>query len=106
MVIKREHVLRDSYQQYVTTDDFDFHKDIKIYFVSEVAQDAGGVEREWITVLMRQLFNEDTGLFNLHRGKYDLSYFPNPQAKFSYPPGDCLGYFRFAGSVVAKALFD
>lgn len=51
LVIERENILRDSFEQFRTTDDFDLHKEIKIFYVNEVAQDAGGLIREWITSL-------------------------------------------------------
>ena len=37
LVIEREHILRDSFEQFRTTDDFDLHKEIKIFYVNEVA---------------------------------------------------------------------
>ena len=37
IVIDREKVLQDSYYQYYTTEGFDFHKEIKVFFIGEVA---------------------------------------------------------------------
>ncbi len=37
LVIEREHILRDSYFQWLTMDGFDFNKEIKIHFVGEQA---------------------------------------------------------------------
>ena len=37
LVIDRENILADSYSQFISTDGFDFHKEIKIFFVGEVA---------------------------------------------------------------------
>lgn len=51
-------MLRDSFEQFRTTDDFDLHKEIKIHYIDEVAQDAGGIMREWITELTKDLFSE------------------------------------------------
>ena len=45
MVIDRENLLRDSFEQFRTTDRFDLHKEIKIFYVGEVALDAGGLMR-------------------------------------------------------------
>lgn len=106
LVIDRATILADSYSQYLTTDGFDFHKEIKIFFVGEVAQDAGGLMREWITELTKALFMPETGLFKQCRGATDFSYFLNPNAKFQFPDYEHLGYFRFAGAVLAKAIFD
>ena len=89
-------MLRDSFEQFRTTDDFDLHKEIKIHYIGEVAQDAGGLMREWITELTTSLFSEYFGLFRQVKGLEDASYFPNSRAKviheFEYKE-----YFRFAG---------
>ena len=45
LVIDRENLLRDSFEQFRTTDRFDLHKEIKIFYVGEVALDAGGLMR-------------------------------------------------------------
>ena len=50
-------MFRDSFEQFRTTDDFDLHKEIKIYYVNEVAHDAGGLTREWITELTKTIFS-------------------------------------------------
>jgi hypothetical protein len=63
LVIERQNVLRDSFEQFRTTDDFDLHKELKIFYVGEVAQDAGGIMREWITELTKSLFSDTVGLF-------------------------------------------
>jgi E3 ubiquitin ligase SMURF1/2/E3 ubiquitin-protein ligase NEDD4 len=57
-VIERKNILADSYQQFLTTDGFDFHKEVKIFFVGEVAQDAGGLLREWVTEISKVIFND------------------------------------------------
>jgi hypothetical protein len=60
------------------------HKEIKIFYVNEVAQDAGGLMREWVTELTKALFSDETGLFKMTKGKEDVSYYPNPKAKQIY----------------------
>ena len=98
--------MSDSYHQFITTDGFDFHKEIKIFFVGEVAQDAGGLMREWITELTKSIFNDQTGLFKLCRGQNDTSYFLNSKAKNIFSDFEHLSYFRFAGSILGKAIFE
>ncbi|CDW75488.1 hect e3 ubiquitin [Stylonychia lemnae] len=105
LVIQRDNVLRDSFEQFRTTDDFDLHKEIKIHYIDEVAQDAGGITREWVTQLTQQLFSDDQQLFKQMKSDHSLNYFPNQNAKFLYENG-YKDYFRFAGQVLAKALFD
>jgi len=48
LVIDRNRIVEDTLNQIDTTDGFDFHKEIKIFFIDEEAQDAGGVLKEWI----------------------------------------------------------
>lgn len=56
LVLERENVIRDTLSQIRSTDGFDFHKEIKIFFVGEEAQDAGGVFKEWIFLVLQQIF--------------------------------------------------
>lgn len=54
-VIDRANIIQDTLSQINTTDDFDFHKELKIFFIDEEAQDAGGILREWISYLGKKL---------------------------------------------------
>lgn len=45
------------------------------------------------------------GLFKILQGQSDCYYFPNPCAKYLHPEHH-LEYFRFAGQVLAKAMFE
>lgn len=56
LVINRDNILEDTLNQISTTDAFDFHKEIKIFFIDEEAQDAGGVLKEWVFSLLKQIF--------------------------------------------------
>ena len=92
LVISREHVLRDSLAQFATVDNFELHKEVKIHFIDEVGQDAGGVIREWLHQLMLQIF--DGGLFKAGPIKgigEDI---------------DLPTYYNFAGQVLGKSLFE
>ncbi len=48
-MIERDHIVRDSYGQFLTIDGFDFHKEIKVHFVGEKVPDPGAVFGEWVT---------------------------------------------------------
>jgi hypothetical protein len=52
--------------------------------VDEVAQDAGGIMREWITELTKSLFSEKQGLFKSSKSGRGMTYFPNSKAKYVY----------------------
>ena len=114
LVIDREHTLRDSFEQFRTTDRFDLHKELKIHYVGERAQDAGGVLREWVTELTKTLFGgshsqseEGVGFFMQLRSQSDLTYFPNPRARHLIHSSKFhKAIYRFAGGVLAKAIFE
>ena len=106
LVVEREHIVRDSFYQFLTIDGFDFHKRFKIYFVGEQAQDEGGTMREWITELTNEMLSSSAGIFQPLKALDSLTYFPDPSSKDRYQNGEHLDRFRFAGSILAKALFE
>ncbi len=57
LVIDRENIIEHTLNQISSTDGFSFHKEIKIFFVGEEAQDAGGVLKEWIFYLSKYYNN-------------------------------------------------
>lgn len=56
LVINRSSVIEDTINQIQSTDGFSLHKEIKIFFVGEEAQDAGGVFKEWIFLVLKEIF--------------------------------------------------
>ena len=57
LVVNRYNVVQDTINQMQSVDGFNMHKEIKIFFVGEEAQDAGGVFKEWIFLVLRDIFN-------------------------------------------------
>jgi hypothetical protein len=118
LVIDRENLLRDSFEQFRTTDRFDLHKEIKIFYVGEVALDAGGLMRQWVTDLTKILFStsfngeqegiNNHGLFIQTRSEGDITYFPNPYFNNQILQSGVTSeeFYRFAGSVLAKSIFE
>ena len=50
-----------------------------------MAQDAGGLMREWLTELTKALFSVETGLFVSKRNSNnEIVYYPSPSAKIIY----------------------
>lgn len=39
------------------------HKEVKIEFIGEKVNDAGGLLREWIHMVIKEVFDESTGIF-------------------------------------------
>ncbi len=103
LVINRNNILEDSFNQFMTTKDLDLRKPIQIHFVNEIAHDAGGVYREWYTCLFKEFFNEKNKFFIennnqcINKGNFYL-----------FPKYDNmnLNYYIFFGKLSAKALID
>ena len=81
-------------------------KDIRgkliVSFEGEEAIDAGGVKREWLTLLTKEMFNPNYMLFTL--AKNGTTYSINSDSgKFD---SEHLKYFEFIGKIMAKAIFD
>ncbi|KAJ3152974.1 hypothetical protein HDU86_005429 [Geranomyces michiganensis] len=101
--VRRQYVFEDSYHQLQgrSGDEIKFSK-LSVRFYEEEGVDAGGVTREWFSVLARQMFNPDYALFR-----------PSAVDKVTYQPNrlsginpDHLLYFKFVGRVIGKAIYD
>eukprot|EP00826_Nyctotherus_ovalis_P048302 TRINITY_DN5669_c0_g2_i3.p1 TRINITY_DN5669_c0_g2~~TRINITY_DN5669_c0_g2_i3.p1 ORF type:complete len:405 (+),score=69.53 TRINITY_DN5669_c0_g2_i3:749-1963(+) len=103
LLIERRNLLRDSFEQFKTRTDLDLRKDIKIHFIDELCQDAGGLIREWFTMLIKELFKPKFGLFARTKTG-QVAYTINIQS--SKCCVNHLEYFFFCGQVLAKALFE
>ena len=80
----------------------DLYKELKINFIGEVSYDAGGILREWFTVLFQNLEGEKLNLFNISESQ-EFSYIINP---FLQNTTKNLEFFHFIGKLIAKALLD
>jgi E3 ubiquitin-protein ligase HUWE1 len=99
--VRREYVLEDSYHQMVLRRPDELKGRLHVTFQNEEGVDAGGLSREWFLTLSKQMLNPDKALFL--PSVNGLTFQPNPASGIQ---PDHLGYFRFAGQVVAKALWD
>ena len=100
LLIRREHILQDSYNQLRNRSGEELHSKLTIVFKDEEGMDGGGLTKEWFTILAREIFNPNIALFELsHEGCYQ----PNPNSVIN---PEHLSYFRFVGRLVGKALFD
>ena len=75
---------------------------LMVTFEGEEAVDAGGVKREWLTILSKEMFNPNYMLFTL--AKNGTTYTINSDSG-KYNP-DHLKHFEFVGKIMAKAIFD
>jgi hypothetical protein len=41
------------------------HKEVKIEFIGDKVNDAGGLLREWIRMVIKELFDQETGILTI-----------------------------------------
>ena len=61
----------------------------------------GGLTREWLSLLVKDVFDPERGLFKASENK--ISYQPNPM---SVVVPDHLTHFRMLGRLIAKAIIE
>lgn len=103
LLVERSHFLRDSFEQLRTTTHLDLRRRVRVHFVDEIAQDAGGLVREWLAVLVQELFAEALGLF-VRTKTEEVAYSVNVQSGTVLK--NHLEYFYFCGQILGKALFE
>ncbi|CDZ98238.1 E3 ubiquitin-protein ligase/Putative upstream regulatory element binding protein [Phaffia rhodozyma] len=101
--VRRDHVFEDSFSKFQrwSADQIKFGK-LSCKFWDEEGVDAGGVAREWFSVLAKSIFNPDFALFE-PSSSGALTYQFN---RLSSVNPDHLAFFRFVGVVLAKAVQD
>ena len=92
----------DSFAALSYRDAKDLRGKLSITFENEEAVDAGGIKREWLTLLSKEMFNPNYMLFTL--AKNGTTYTINSDSG-KYNP-DHLRQFEFIGKIMAKAIFD
>lgn len=88
--------------QFASISDDDLRNPLSIHFVGEVGRDDGGVTRDWYSVLSKEIFNPQYGLFTFSAAD-DYTFQINPNSGIN---PDHLDFFRFIGTIVGKALLD
>ncbi|ONM32432.1 E3 ubiquitin-protein ligase UPL1 [Zea mays] len=99
--VRRSYILEDSYNQLRMRSPQDLKGRLTVHFQGEEGIDAGGLTREWYQSLSRVIFDKSALLFTTVGN--DLTFQPNPNSVYQT---EHLSYFKFAGRVVGKALFD
>jgi hypothetical protein len=59
MKIEKTNVLMSSLVAYPKVN---MHKEVKIEFIGDKVNDAGGLLREWIHMVIKELFDQETGI--------------------------------------------
>lgn len=100
--VRRDRVFDDSYQQLRLRTPNEMKGRLHVQFTGEEGVDAGGVTREWYTILARQIFDPNYVLFTRSAAKA-ATYQPD---KRSYINKEHLENFRFVGRIIGKAIYD
>ncbi len=74
---------------------------MQVEFVGEDGIDGGGLFKEWLSNLSKEIFNEDMALFI--KAASGSTYYPNPQSTVQ---PNYIEMFTFVGKVFGKALWD
>lgn len=100
--VRRDHVFQDSFRELFRLRANEWKSRFYIIFEGEEGQDAGGLLREWFSIITREIFNPDYALFQTAPGDR-VTYMINPS---SYINIEHLDYFKFVGRLIAKAIYD
>lgn len=88
--IRRNHLFSDSFRELFRLKSSDWKARFYIIFEGEEGQDAGGLLREWYSIITREVFNPNYALFITAPGDR-VTYMIN---KTSYINPEHLDYFK------------
>lgn len=101
--VHRDNVFQESFNQMERISDEQLKNGkLSIKFKNEEGVDAGGVTREWFSVLSRAMFNPDYAMFKPSVGD-KVTYQPN---RLSSIHSAHLQLFAFVGRIIAKAVYE
>lgn len=98
--VRRDQIFVDSYYQLRQREPDELKARLNVKFKGEEGVDAGGVTREWFSVLSKEMLNPNYALFIQCADK--TTYQPNPASHIN---GEHLNYFKFIGRVIAMAIY-
>lgn len=99
--VSRDEIFEESYRLIMKMRPKDMRKRLMVKFKGEEGLDYGGVAREWLHLLSREMLNPQYGLFQYSReGQYMLQI--NPDSGIN---PDHLSYFHFVGRILGIAVF-
>ena len=103
LVIDKNNILEDSYQQFTTTKDLNLKLPLEIYFTGLEVNEDGGVNRDWYSCLLKDIFSKERKLFRENPNDCLLkgTYLLHPKY-----PGMKMEYYEFIGTLLIKAFYD
>jgi E3 ubiquitin-protein ligase HUWE1 len=78
------------------------HKEVKIEFIGDKVNDAGGLLREWIHMVVKEIYDQETGILtvaNTDEIMYKLKWDEELDDEFS------VDLFKLFGVILGKAVF-
>lgn len=100
--VRRDNVFEESFRELHRRTAEEWKNRFFVVFEEEEGQDAGGLLREWYTIISREIFNPMYALFTTSPGDR-VTYMINSA---SHCNTNHLTYFKFVGRVIAKAIYD
>jgi len=100
--VRRDNVFEESFRELHRRLAEEWKNRFFVVFEDEEGQDAGGLLREWYTIISREIFNPMYALFTTSPGDR-VTYMINSA---SHCNTNHLTYFKFVGRVIAKAIYD
>ncbi|XP_066258388.1 E3 ubiquitin-protein ligase SMURF2 [Euwallacea similis] len=99
--VSRQEVFEESYRLIMKMRPKDMRKRLMVKFRGEEGLDYGGVAREWLHLLSREMLNPQYGLFEYSRDDhYTLQINPDSAVNPEH-----LSYFHFVGRILGIAVF-
>nr|CAI5817385.1 unnamed protein product [Callosobruchus analis] len=99
--VSRQEVFEESYRLIMKMRPKDMRKRLMVKFRGEEGLDYGGVAREWLHLLSREMLNPQYGLFQYSRDDhYTLQINPDSAVNPEH-----LSYFHFVGRILGIAVF-
>jgi len=95
--VERKNLIHSSMHLFKDLEKYDILKNLNCRYKGEQGIDAGGLRREYYSLMGKELFAPDLGLFKVSANKRSIQ--PNPIS--SIIPNYLL-YFEFAGLILAK----
>jgi hypothetical protein len=102
IAVRRNSVLNDSYPGLRNVSAERLRSRLHVRFDHEPGIDQGGLTREWFELLAKDLFNVNYGLFKFSKNMRSSQ--PHPSS--AQINDGHLGYFRFAGLIIARAMIE
>ena len=101
LTVRRDNIFQDSFHYLRERTATEMRGRIHISFDGEEGIDAGGLTREWYSVLAREMFNPNYCLFIPASDGATMQ--PNPLSNWN---ANHLDYFKFIGRIIGKACAD